>query len=168
MSQLTAFDYVLIISYFVLLVCVGFCLRKKASASLDAYFLGGRKLPWWALGISGMAAWLDLTGTMLITSFLFLVGPTGLFVEFRGGACLLLVCLFIFVGKWHRRSGVMTSAEWMVFRFGPGFWGSFSQLTLVLAITVMSVGMLAFSIKGVGLFLSMFLPFYKSLSVLLF
>jgi len=159
MSHLTNFDYVLIVGYFVLLVGVGFYLRKKASASLDDYFLGGRKLPWWALGISGMAAWLDLTGTMLITSFLFLVGPTGLFVEFRGGACLVLVFLFVFVGKWHRRSGVMTSAEWMVFRFGRGFWGSFAQLTQVLAITVMSVGMLAYSIKGVGLFLSMFLPF---------
>ena len=60
-------------------------MKKKASGSLEDYFLGGRKLPWWALGISGTAFYLDVAGTMIITSFLFLLGPRGLFIEFRGG-----------------------------------------------------------------------------------
>jgi len=159
MGQLSGFDYVLIAGYFLALVAMGFYLRKKASASLDHYFLGGRSLPWWALGISGMAAWLDLTGTMLITSFLFLLGPTALFIEFRGGACLALAFMFTYLGKWHRRSGLMTSAEWMAFRFGSDFWGTFARLAQVAAVILTTVGMLAYSIKGVGLFLSMFMPF---------
>ena len=118
MTSLSFLDYGLIIGYFAVLVVVGFYFRKMASSSLDDYFLGGRNLPWWALGISGMAAWLDLTGTMLITSLLFLLGPSGLFLELRGGVGLVLVFMFIFIGKWHRRSGLMTSAEWMLFRFG--------------------------------------------------
>lgn len=159
MGQLSVFDYLLVGGYFSVLVVIGFYLRKKASASLDHYFLGGRSLPWWALGISGMAAWLDLTGTMLITSFLFLLGPTALFIEFRGGACLALAFMFTFLGKWHRRSGLMTSAEWMIFRFGSDFWGTFARLSQVAAVILTTVGMLAYSIKGVGLFLSMFMPF---------
>ena len=162
MGQLNVLDYSLIIGYFAILVGIGFYLRKRASASMDDYFLGGRRLPWWALGISGMAAWLDLTGTMLITSFLFLLGPTALFVELRGGVGLVLVFMFIFIGKWHRRSGLMTSAEWMGFRFGTDFWGTFARIAQVAATIIFSAGMLAYSIKGVGLFLSMFLPFTPS------
>ncbi len=159
MGQLNTLDYSLIGGYLVILLVIGFCLRKIASTSMDHYFLGGRSLPWWALGISGMAAWLDLTGTMLITSFLFLLGPTALMFEFRGGACLALAFMFIYIGKWHRRSGLMTNAEWMIFRFGDGFGGTFARLSAVIGAFVSTVGMLAYSIKGVGLFLSMFMPF---------
>jgi solute:Na+ symporter, SSS family len=159
MNQLNLFDYTLIAGYFAVLVAVGFYFRKMASASLEDYFLGGRKLPWWTLGISGMAAWLDLTGTMLITSFLFLLGPRGLFIEIRGGVGLVLVFMFIYIGKWHRRSGLMTSAEWMEFRFGDKFWGKFARFAQVLAMMLFAVGMMAYAIKGIGLFFSMFLPF---------
>lgn len=162
MEKLNALDITVILGYFAILIGIGLYLRKRASASLDDYFLGGKKLPWWALGISGMAAWLDLTGTMLIVSFLFLLGPRGLFIEFRGGAGLVLVFMMIYVGKWHRRSGLMTSAEWMAFRFGTGFWGKFARIAQVFAMIIFATGMLAYSIKGVGLFLSMFLPFKPS------
>ncbi len=90
MSYLNSIDYTVIIIYFSALICLGLYLKKKASASLEDYFLGGRKLPWWALGISGMAFFLDITGTMIIISFLFILGPRGLFIEFRGGACLVV------------------------------------------------------------------------------
>ena len=65
---------------------------------------------------------LDIAGTMLIISLLYMMGPRGLFVEFRGGVSLALLCQMIWTGKWHRRSGCMTVAEWMTFRFGqvPG------------------------------------------------
>jgi Na+/proline symporter len=66
---------------------------------MEDYFLGGRQLPWWALGVSGMASFLDLTGTMIITSFLFMMGPRGLFVEFRGGAVLVLALMMLWSGK---------------------------------------------------------------------
>jgi solute:Na+ symporter, SSS family len=158
MSGISVIDYIIIAGYFAVLVAVGFYFRKMASASLEDYFLGGRNLPWWMLGISGMAAWLDLTGTMLITSFLFLLGPTGLFLEIRGGVGMVLVFMFIFIGKWHRRSGLMTSAEWMQFRFGKGFWGSFARLAQVMSMMIFGIGMMAYAIKGVGLFFSMFLP----------
>ena len=91
MKYLNALDYGVIAVYFAFLVGLGFYLKKRASASIEDYFLGGRSLPWWALGISGMAAWLDIAGTMIITSFVFMLGPRGLFIEFRGGAVLLLL-----------------------------------------------------------------------------
>ncbi len=158
MHYLNAIDYTVIVIYFACLVGLGFVLKKMASESLDDYFLGGRKLPWWALGVSGMASFLDITGTMIITSFLFMLGPRGLFIEFRGGAVLVLPFMLLFTGKWHRRSGCMTGAEWMVFRFGEGAGGQFARITRVIGMVSLTVGMLAYLVKGVGLFLSMFLP----------
>ncbi len=159
MQNLNYVDYTVIGVYFSVLVGLGLYLKKLASSSLEDYFLGGRQLPWWALGISGMAAWLDVTGTMIITSFLFMLGPRGLFVEFRGGAVLLLPIMLLWTGKWHRRSGCITGAEWMVYRFGERFGGQFARIVMSLSAFASVIGMLAYMIKGVGIFLSMFLPF---------
>ena len=159
MQNLNNIDYAVIGVYFCFLVGLGLYLKKRASASLEDYFLGGRKIPWWALGISGMASFLDITGTMIIVSFLFMLGPRGLFVEFRGGAVLVLAIYMLWSGKWHRRSGCITGAEWMEFRFGTGFGAQFARIMRAVAEVVFTVGMLAYLVKGVGLFLSMFLPF---------
>jgi len=159
MGSLNSVDYGVIIVYLGLLVGMGLYLKSKASKSLEDYFLGGRKLPWWALGITGMAQFLDITGTMIIVSFLYMLGPRGLFIEFRGGAVLILTVMLLWTGKWHRRSRCITNAEWMVYRFGDGFGGQFARTVGAIAGIVSTLGMLAYLVKGVGLFLSMFFPF---------
>jgi Na+/proline symporter len=65
----------------------------------------------------------------------------------------------LWTGKWHRRSGVITGAEWMIFRFGRDFWAHFARLMSVVSTVVINLALLAYSFKGAGLFLSMFLPF---------
>jgi len=159
MGSLNSIDYGVIVFYLGFLVAMGFYLKNKASQSLEDYFLGGRKLPWWALGITGMAQFLDITGTMIIVSFLYMLGPRGLFIEFRGGAVLILTVMLLWSGKWHRRSRCITNAEWMVYRFGDGFGGQFARTVQAIAGIVSTLGMLAYLVKGVGLFLSMFFPF---------
>ncbi len=159
MWSLNAVDYSVIGAYFAVLVILGLALERMASKSLEDYFIGGRRLPWWALGISGMAFFLDMTGTMIITSFLYLLGPRGLFIEFRGGAVLGLAFMMLWGGKWHRRSKCLTGAEWMIFRFGDGLGGRFAQFVSALSTIVGTVGMLGYLIKGAGLFLTMFFPF---------
>ena len=152
-------DYSIILAYFAILIGIGSYFRKKAAASMEDYFLAGRKMPWWALGLSQMTFWFDMTGTMIIASFLFLLGPRGIYIEFRGGAGLVLIFLMLWAGKWHRRSGVITAAEWMIFRFGRDFWAHFARLMSVVSWVVINLALLAYSFKGAGLFLSMFLPF---------
>lgn len=152
-------DYLFMGLYALILVGLGLYLKGRASESLEDYIIGGKKVPWWAMGISGMAQFLDLTGTALIVSFLFMLGPQGLFIEFRGGAVLILVFMMLWIGKWQRRSGCLTGAEWNIFRFGDCWGGRFAQLMSVVAICITTIGMLAYLTKGVGLFLSAFLPF---------
>lgn len=151
-------DYTVIFLYCSLLIGLGLYLKKRASRSMEDYFLGGRKMPWWALGISGMVSYLDLTGTMVIVSFLFMMGPRGLFVEFRGGAVLVLAVMMLWTGKWHRRSGCMTNAEWMIYRFGNTPGGHFARLAGAIAMIAANLAMVAYLIKGTGLFMAMFLP----------
>ena len=158
MQYLGTTDYYIIGGYFLALVGLGIYLSRRATKSLDEYFLGGRSLPWWALGISGMGWSVDVTGTMLIVSLLYILGPRGLFIEFRGGVPLGLVFTMIWTGKWHRRSGCMTGAEWMSFRFGNCFGANFARISKVVALVVFTVGMLVYAIKGMGMFFSMYIP----------
>ncbi|QQE11634.1 sodium:solute symporter [Planctomycetota bacterium] len=159
MDYLNTIDYIVIILYFSLLISISIYLKQKASKSLEDYLIGGRSLSWWMLGVSGTASFVDVAGTMLIVSFLFMLGPRGLFIEFRGGACLILPAMLLWTGKWHRRSKCITGAEWMIFRFGDNFGGRCAQLIAAFAGIVGTIGMLAYLIKGAGIFLAMFLPF---------
>ncbi|MFN3165475.1 MAG: sodium:solute symporter family transporter [Phycisphaeraceae bacterium] len=159
MSYLQTHDYAIIGVYLLTLIGLGVYLKKRASASVEDYIVGGRNLPWWMLGFSGMASFLDVAGTMLIVSFLFMLGPRGLFIEFRGGAVLVLAIMMLWTGKWHRRSGCLTGAQWMRFRFGDGLSGRFAQIAKAAAVFVFTVGMLSYLAKAVGLFLSMLLPY---------
>lgn len=152
-------DYITIVIYAAFLIGMGLYLSKRASGGLEAYFLGGRKLPWYFLGCSGMATWFDVTGTMVITSFLFMIGPQALYIGFRGDAVLVLVFILCFTGKWHRRSRVMTGAEWMQFRFGTGRDADMARLLQALVSILPVVGTIAVLMKGTGLFLSMFFPY---------
>ncbi len=157
-----AIDYGVIALYLVGLLGIGLFLKKFASKGLEDYILARRQLPWWALGFSGMASFLDMAGTAIIVAFLFLLGPRGLYIEFRGGVCLILAFMMLWMGKWNRRSGCLTAAQWMVFRFGNGFGGQFARVASVLSAAFSTIGMLAMVVYGAGQFLSLFLPFPPS------
>jgi len=152
-------DYAFMGFYVLVLIFLGFYLKRLASRSLANYITGAQNIPWWAMGISGMASFLDLAGTAVIVSFLFLLGPQGIFVEFRGGAVLVLPFMMLWTGKWHRRSGCLTGAQWNIYRFGDCWGGRAAQLMGVIATVLTTIGMLAYLIIGAGIFLSTFLPF---------
>ena len=152
-------DYAFMGLYVLVLIFLGFYLKRLASRSLENYICGAKNIPWWAMGISGMASFLDLAGTAVIVSFLFLMGPKGLFIEFRGGAVLVLPFMMLWTGKWHRRSGCLTGAQWNIYRFGDCWGGRASQLMGVVATVLTTIGMLAYLIIGAGVFLSTFLPY---------
>ncbi|WP_269542199.1 sodium:solute symporter family transporter [Cerasicoccus fimbriatus] len=152
-------DYTIVAAYLVGLLGMGFYLARKASQSADDYFLGGRKMPWWALGASGMSSNLDAAGTMTIVTLIYLFGLHGFFIEMRGGVVLPIAVFLAFMGKWHQRSQVMTTAEWMELRFGAGWEGKLARLLAALTYLIITVGMVVFFIAAAGKFLAVFLPF---------
>ena len=150
-------DYGIVIVYLAGIVIVGFLLQKRASTGIDSYFLGNRKMPWWALGASGMASNLDVSGTMINTAFIFALGAMGLFIEIRGGVTLIMAFLMIFMGKWNRRAQVMTMAEWMRFRFGKERQGDIARLMAAASIIIVTIAMVTYFAVGSGKFISTFL-----------
>lgn len=159
MQTLNNLDYAIIGIYLLGILGLGVLLTRRASSSLEEYYLAGRKLPWYLLGASGMASWFDVAGTMVIVSFLYLIGPRGLFIEFRGGAVLILAFAMCYAGKWHRRSQCMTAAEWMVFRFGKGADASAARLLMAVTTMMWTISMIGYLVRAMSLFLSMFLPY---------
>ncbi|MEE8075249.1 MAG: sodium:solute symporter [Candidatus Binatia bacterium] len=129
-------------------------MRKKASEGIESYFLGNRSMPWWMLGASGMASNLDVTGTMINTALVFALGVSGFFIEIRGGVVLVMAILMIFMGKWNRRSQVMTFAEWMHFRFGKDRQGDAARLVAAIGMILLTIGMVAYFSTGAGIFVA--------------
>lgn len=150
-------DYIIICVYLAGMILVGLLMQRKASAGIDSYFLGDRKLPWWVLGVSGMASNLDVSGTMINTAWIFALGAIGIFIEIRGGVTLIMAFLMIFMGKWNRRAEVMTMAEWMKFRFGESKQGDFARLISAISILLVTVAMITYFAVGSGKFIAEFL-----------
>jgi len=159
-------DIIIVIVYLFAIVMVGLFAQKKASEGIDSFFLGNRKLPWWVLGASGMASNTDIAGTMINTAFIYALGTKGFFIEIRGGVTLIMAFLMVFMGKWNRRSQVMTQAEWMHFRFGKNFEGDLARIIAAIASIIMTIAMVTYFIIGAGKFVGEFLslePIYASL-----
>ncbi|MFT3781508.1 MAG: hypothetical protein QM790_05770 [Nibricoccus sp.] len=152
-------DYAVVLVYLVVLAAIGLVLARKAGQSTEHYFLGGKTMPWWALGASGMASNLDVAGTTTIVALIYVYGLHGFFIEFRGGVVLPIAVFTAFMGKWHRRSAVMTTAEWMLLRFGTGAQGKAARFTAAITYLIITVAMTVFFFTAGGKFLADLLPF---------
>ena len=146
-------DHVIIAVYLTALIGVGLYLQRQASGSIDSFFLGDNRMPWWALGASGMASNLDVSGTMIIAALIYALGVQGFYIEIRGGVVLLLAFFMVFMGKWNRRANVMTMAEWMEFRFGSGRQGQAARLLAALANLAFAIATVTYFAQGAGIFL---------------
>ena len=159
LGTLSPLDQLIIIAYFVMILAVGIYFSGKAAKGINEYFLGGRKIPWWAIGMSGTASNFDMTGTMVIISFFFAIGLQGFWVAMRGGMALPYGILMVYMGKWLRRSRVMTTAEWMKLRFGDGRAGKTARLLSAAANIIVTLSLLVYFIEGAAKFLAIYIPF---------
>ncbi len=150
-------DLGIILVYLSAIVVIGLMMQRKAGKNIDSYFLGERNLPWWALASSGMSSNLDISGTMIIAALIYALGAKGFYIEIRGGVTLIMAFLMIYMGKWNRRSGAMTLAEWMKLRFGGGPSGQTARLTAAVSSIIMTIAMVTYFALGGGKFLDQFL-----------
>ena len=150
-------DYIIVGIYLVGILIIGMWFERKASKSIDSFFLGDRSLKWWALGASGMASNIDVSGTMINVALIYALGAQGYFVEIRGGIVLIMAFMMVFMGKWNRRAHVMTLAEWMQFRFGDSRQGRIARLVCAIAILMSTIAITGYFAVGSGKFIGEFL-----------
>ena len=155
--ELHFIDICIIIGYLVVVVIMGWLLSKRASKNLDAYFLGGKSLPWYVIGTSHGASGFDITGTMWFVAMLFTYGVKAAFIPWIW-PLFDRVFRQVYLGPWIRRSNVLTGAEWMRTRFGKGLGGNLSHISVVVYALVATVGFLGYAFQGIGKFAEVFFP----------
>ncbi len=161
---LSFIDGAIIVGYLVLTVLVGFVISKKASKNLDSYFLGGKTLPWYLLGLSNASGMFDITGTMWMVSIMFIYGVKSVFIPWLWPVWNQVI-LMVFLAVWMRRSNVLTGAEWLKTRFGEGMGAKLSHISVVIFALVAVIGFIAYSFEGIGKFSEMFLPWDVSFTL---
>jgi len=150
-------DYGIIVLYFGIVIGLGFWYRRRASRSLGAYFLGGKSIHWLALAMSGSVSNFDITGTMWIISILFVLGMKSMWHHWMWG--FLMGAFFMsYMGKWVRRSNVMTAAEWMKTRFGDGPGGRLARTAYALMAVLTLASFIGYAYQGIGKFASVYIP----------
>lgn len=116
MIELNVFDYSFIGLFFLISLGIGFWVSKKAGESSTEYFLSGRTMPWWLLGVSMVATTFSTDTPNLVTDIVRTHGVSGNWVWW----CFLitgLLTVFVYAKLW-RRSGVTTDIEFYELRYG--------------------------------------------------
>ena len=156
--RLSGVDIAVIVAYMAVVITLGTVMKRRAAKNIGSYFLGERQLPWWALAMSGSSSYFDITGTMWIVSLFVVMGLKGMWVQWIWGF-IIPVFYMVYMGKWIRRSGVMTGSEWMETRFGRGKAGELARASYTLYAVLTITAFLAYGATGMGKFGAVFLPF---------
>lgn len=140
MVELSSLDYIIIASFFTITLVIGFLVSKKSSSSSTEYFLSGRNMPWWLLGISMVATTFSTDTPNLVTDIVRTSGVSGNWVWW---AFLLTGLLTVFVyAKLWRRSNVATDMEFYELRYsgwGGRFLRGFRAIYLGVIFNVMAM-----------------------------
>jgi Na+/proline symporter len=150
-------DLGIVILYLVATIFIGNWVSKRASKNIQSYFLGGNSLPWYFLGVSNASGMFDIAGTMLLVYWLSVYGMKSLWIPWLWPVFNQIV-LMVYLSAWLRRSNVMTGAEWIKTRFGDGRASTLSHIIVVVFALVSVIGFLSYGFKGIGKFVSAFLP----------
>ncbi len=114
--ELAILDWVLIISFFTIVLIIGIVVSKKSGKNTSEYFLSNRSMPWWLLGFSMVATTFSTDTPNLVTDIVRNNGVSGNWVWW---AFLLTGLLTVFVyAKLWRKSNVNTDMEFYDLRYG--------------------------------------------------
>ncbi len=138
---LSLFDWAIIVGYFVFCLVIGIWASKDSSKNTRSFFLAGRNMPWWLLGISMVATTFSTDTPNLVTDLVRREGVSG---NWSWWAFLLtgMLTVFVYARLWHR-SGVMTDIEFYELRYGgkpAAFLRGFRAVYLGLIFNVLVMG----------------------------
>lgn len=115
LSLLENLDWIIFGTYLLIVFLVGIWVTKKAGTDIDSYFVAGRSLPWWWLGISILATTFAADTPLAVTGITANSGIVGNWFWWSWAATYITVAVF-FSKKW-RKSGVLTDIEFIELRY---------------------------------------------------
>jgi Na+/proline symporter len=153
--ELSTLDYGFIVVFFSLVLGIGIYVSKKSGQSSSEFFLSGRTMPWWLLGLSMVATTFSTDTPNLVTDLVRTTGVSGNW----GWWCFLLtgmLTVFVYAKLW-RKSNVNTDLEFYELRYGgkpASFLRKFRAVYLGVlfnVITMSAVTLAAIKIGGIML-----------------
>ena len=156
--QLEIIDWAIIIATFAVTLAIGFYSAKRAGTGTTEFFLSGRNMPWWLLGISMVATTFSSDTPNLVTDIVRKNGVSGNWIWW---AFLLtgMLTVFVYARLW-RRSGALTDIEFYELRYSgksAAFLRGFRAIYLGFFFNVIimaAVSLAAIKIGGIMLGLS--------------
>lgn len=155
--KLHILDLSIIVVYLLITVVIGLMMRRKARQSHQDYMMGGKKLPWYLLGLSNASDMFDISGTMWMVALCYVYGMKSIWLVWLWPV-FNQVFLMMYLSKWLRRSNASTGAEWLQTRFGQGKDSQFSHLITVVFALIGCLGFLAYGFVGLGKFIELLIP----------
>ncbi len=138
--QLTLLDYSIIILFFIISLFIGIKASKSAGKNSSEFFLSGRNMPWWLLGVSMVATTFAADTPGLVTELVRKNGVSGNWVWW---AMLLTGMLTVFFyAKLWRKSGITTDLEFYELRYSgkaAGFLRGFRAIYLGVIFNVITM-----------------------------
>ena len=134
---MTPIDWFIVLALNGAIVAYGFYLARGVRSSAD-WFLAGRSLPWWIVGLSMYATAIDASDIVADSGFTYSIGFSYFVANWVGTVCGWgLAAFFVFLPLY--KAGMYTNAEYLEARYGAStrVLCAFVQLqyrTLVLAI----------------------------------
>ena len=113
--NLTTLDWSIVFGFFAISMAIGVIVSRQAGKNYKEFFLSGRNMPWWLLGVSMVATTFSADTPNLVTDIVRKNGVAGNWVWW---AFLLTGMLTVFVyAKLWRRSGILTDLEFYELRY---------------------------------------------------
>ena len=149
--MLQTIDWLIIIVFFTIVLGIGLVASRRAGKNTSEFFLSGRNMPWWLLGVSMVACTFSADTPNLVTDIVRNNGVAGNWVWW---AFLLTGMLTVFVyAKLWRRSEVMTDLEIYEIRYSgknASFLRGFRAIYLGLFFNVMIMGSVSLAAIKIG------------------
>ena len=148
---LQGLDWGIIAAYFIVSLLIGVMVARQSGSSVAEFFLSGRNMPWWLLGVSMVATTFSADTPNLVTDIVRNHGVGGNWVWW---AFLLTGMMTVFVyAKLWRRTGILTDLEFYEMRYGgkpASFLRGFRAIYLGLYFNVMIMATVCLAAIKIG------------------
>ena len=148
---LVLIDWLIIAAFLVTVILIGIIVSRRAGKDSAEFFLGGRRMPWWLLGVSMVACTFSCDTPNLVTD---MVRSGGVVKNWAWWAFLItgMVTVFIYAQLW-RRSKVMTDLEFYELRYSgksAAFIRGFRSLYLGILFNCLIMGSVTLAAIKIG------------------
>lgn len=115
LASITALDWTIVVSYGAAVVLIAWWAKRRQRSS-DDYLMGGRRLPWWLIGVSIIATAFSSISLLGWTGKAYVSGPQWFQLQAGELAAILVVCVLFL--PFFSKLKLTTAYEYLEARFG--------------------------------------------------